>query len=103
MESSRMLKRKLASGEELPVIGLGTWQTFDVGSSASERAPLAEVLRAFVELGGTLIDASPMYGRAEQVVGDLSAQLALEGKLFLATKVWTRGKESGIAQMHDSM
>jgi diketogulonate reductase-like aldo/keto reductase len=98
-----MTKRKLAGGEELPVIGLGTWQTFDVGPGASERAPLAEVLRSFVALGGKLVDSSPMYGRAEQVIGELSAELGLEGKLFLATKVWTRGKASGVAQMEDSL
>jgi diketogulonate reductase-like aldo/keto reductase len=98
-----MLRRKLASGESLPVIGLGTWQTFDVGSAPSERAPLAEVLRTFVELGGTLVDSSPMYGRSEQVVGDLSAELGLDAKLFLATKVWTHGKASGVAQMQESL
>jgi diketogulonate reductase-like aldo/keto reductase len=97
------LKRKLASGEKLPVIGLGSWQTFDVGPSPSERAPLAGVLRTFVELGGRLVDSSPMYGRAEQVIGELSTELGLRDKLFLATKVWTRGKESGVAQMQDSL
>jgi aryl-alcohol dehydrogenase-like predicted oxidoreductase len=100
---SGMLKRKLASGEELPVVGLGTWQTFDVGSGTSERAQLREVLRTFVELGGRLVDSSPMYGRSEQVVGDLSAELGLGGRLFLATKVWTHGKQSGIEQMEASM
>jgi diketogulonate reductase-like aldo/keto reductase len=92
-----------SSGESLPVIGLGTWQTFDVGTSASERAPLAEVLAGFVELGGKLLDSSPMYGRSEEVAGDLAAQLGLHDRLFLATKVWTSGKQAGIAQMRDSM
>jgi aryl-alcohol dehydrogenase-like predicted oxidoreductase len=91
------------SGEPLPVIGLGTWQTFDVGPSDEERAPRLEVLRAFLEAGGRVIDSSPMYGRAEEVTGDLLA--ALPGgapRPFLATKVWTRGKEAGEAQIHES-
>ena len=99
-----MLSRKIpSSGEPLPVIGLGTWQTFDVGSGAAARDPLAEVLRAFVELGGKVIDSSPMYGRSEEVVGDLAAKLGLHPKLFVATKVWTKGKSAGIEQMQDSM
>lgn len=92
-----------SSGEPLPVIGLGTWQTFDVGATAAERRPLQEVLTAFVELGGRLIDSSPMYRRAEQVVGDLSAELGLRDRLFVATKVWTAGREAGIRQMEDSL
>jgi aryl-alcohol dehydrogenase-like predicted oxidoreductase len=82
------------------MIGLGTWQTFDVGSA--ERAPLREVLRDFVRLGGTVIDSSPMYGRSESIVGDLAAELNFEGKLFVATKVWTSGREAGIRQMEES-
>jgi diketogulonate reductase-like aldo/keto reductase len=90
------------TGESLPVIGLGTWQTFDVGPAPSERAPLREVLREFVRLGGTVIDSSPMYGRSESVVGDLATELKLDGKLFVATKVWTSGREAGIRQMEQS-
>jgi diketogulonate reductase-like aldo/keto reductase len=89
--------------EPLPVIGLGTWQTFDVGTTASERAPLEAVLREFAALGGRLIDSSPMYGRSEEVAGDLMAQLKLDDSLFVATKVWTTGKQAGIDQMEDSM
>ncbi|HEU5170605.1 MAG TPA: aldo/keto reductase [Gemmatimonadales bacterium] len=92
-----------SSGEAIPVIGLGTWQTFDVGRSPADRAPLEEVLGAFVELGGKLVDSSPMYGSAEEVVGDIAARLGLRPKLFIATKVWTSGKASGIAQMEASM
>lgn len=91
------------TGESLPVIGLGTWQTFDVGSAQSERAPLREVLREFVRLGGTVIDSSPMYGRSESVVGDLASELKLDGKLFVATKVWTSGRQAGIRQMEESI
>ncbi len=91
-----------ASGEPLPVIGLGTWQTFDVGAEA-DRAPLAEVLQAFVQAGGRLVDSSPMYGAAESVAGELGAQLGLRERLFLATKVWTRGREEGLRQMESSL
>src|SRR5947209_3749211 len=94
---ARMQRRKIpATGEELPVIGCGTWQTFDVGASPAERAPLAEVLRALFDAGGTAIDSSPMYGRAEGVVGDLLAASGDRGKAFLATKVWTSGRQAGI-------
>lgn len=88
-----------SSGEKLPVIGMGTWQTFDV----ADPAPLEEVLKVFSELGGKLLDSSPMYGKSEQVAGDLIGKLGLRDKLFVATKVWTKGKAEGIAQMESSM
>jgi len=91
------------SGELLPVVGLGTWQTFDVGPSEAERAPRLEVLRAFLAAGGRVVDSSPMYGRAEQVTGDLLAALPGAPRPFLATKVWTRGREAGEAQIGESM
>ena len=97
------MRRIPSSGETLPVIGLGTWQTFDVGTEQADRAPLAEVLSAFAALGGRLIDSSPMYGRSEEVAGDLAASLGLRDKLFVATKVWTQGKSAGIRQMEESM
>ncbi|HUF80616.1 MAG TPA: aldo/keto reductase [Burkholderiales bacterium] len=98
-----MLKRPIpGSGEPLPVVGVGTWQTFDVGARAPERAELREVLRLLVEAGGSVVDSSPMYGKAEAVAGDLAAELALRDKLFFATKVWTSGHEAGIRQMEDS-
>ncbi len=100
---ARMHTRKIPStGELLPVIGCGTWRTFDVGSSASERAPLAEVLNVLFEAGGSVIDSSPMYGKSEGVVGDLLAAAGTRDRAFLATKVWTSGREAGIAQMNDS-
>ena len=89
-----------SSGEKLPVIGLGTWQTFDVDPAQS--AALAEVLSAFVKLGGRVIDSSPMYGHAEEVVGDLLTKLKLRDSLFLAPKVWTRGQQAGIDSMERS-
>lgn len=90
------------SGELLPAVGLGTWQTFDVGGSEAERAPLQAVLREFVRAGGSVIDSSPMYGKSEIVTGDLARDLGLRNQLFLATKVWTSGKESGVRQMEES-
>lgn len=90
-----------ASGERIPVIGMGTWLTFDAGNSETRRQDLKEVLRIFWENGGRLIDSSPMYGSSEKVVGDLVTDLKLK-KFFLATKVWTNGEENGIAQMDQS-
>ncbi|MEP7155708.1 MAG: aldo/keto reductase [Betaproteobacteria bacterium] len=99
-----MMTRKIPSTAELlPVIGLGTWQTFDVGDDPAVRTSLSEVLEEFVALGGSLIDSSPMYGRSEEVAGELIAKLGLREKLFVATKVWTSGKAAGIAQMDDSI
>ena len=84
---------------DLPRIGLGTWQTFDVGADAAARAELREVLKL---LDGNVVDSSPMYGSAESVVGDLVAELGIRERLFIATKVWTRGREDGIRQMESS-
>jgi aryl-alcohol dehydrogenase-like predicted oxidoreductase len=92
-----------SSGEQLPVIGVGTWQTFDVGGDAAARAPLEAVLRTFVELGGKVVDTSPMYGSSESVLGEIAETLRLRPRLFVATKVWTSGKRNGIDQMNDSM
>jgi diketogulonate reductase-like aldo/keto reductase len=103
-ESSTMLIRAiLSSGEKLPVIGLGTWRTFDVDLTSDTRRTLEEVLSLMVKLGGRVIDSSPMYGRAEGVIGELTSALGIRDKLFLATKVWTQGKENGIKSMEHSM
>jgi diketogulonate reductase-like aldo/keto reductase len=101
--TTAILQRPIpSSGEAIPAIGLGTWRTFDVGGSAADRDPLKEVLRRFVELGGRVIDSSPMYGAAESVVGDLATDLGVADRLFVATKVWTSGREAGVAQMEQS-
>ncbi|WP_439581438.1 aldo/keto reductase [Dyadobacter bucti] len=92
-----------ATGEKIPAVGLGSWQQFDVGASAGERASLKEVIQKMNELGGKVIDASPMYGRAEHVIGDLTRDLKLNDQFFLATKVWTTGKQAGIDQMNESL
>ena len=98
-----MLKRPIPrSGEMLPVVGVGTWQTFDVGPPAPERAALKAVLKLLVAAGGSVVDSSPMYGKSESVVGELAAGLGLREKLFYATKVWTSGREAGIRQMEES-
>lgn len=103
-DNRTMKKRKIpSSGEEIGIVGVGTWQTFDVGNSAEQRAPLKEVLKILVEMGGEVVDSSPMYGRSEQVVGDLSTEIGLQDQLFYATKVWTSGKDEGIQQMQSSM
>jgi len=99
-----MLTRPIpSSGQPLPVIGLGTWQVFDVSSDPAARAPLAQVLETLFNAGGSVVDSSPMYGRAEGVAGDLIAAANARDKTFIATKVWTRGRAEGIAQMERSM
>ena len=98
-----MQTRKIpSSGAALPVIGLGTWRTFDAGPTPAERAPLVEVLRTFFDAGGSVIDSSPMYGRAEAVTGDLLTAMKAHDKAFVATKVWTQGRDAGIKQMQNS-
>lgn len=91
-----------SSGETIPIIGLGTWQTFDAGPTPASRKPLEEVLSEFVKLGGRVVDSSPMYGRSEKVLGDVATKVGVREKLFMATKVWTRGRAEGIAQMEES-
>lgn len=101
--AASLIKRPVPrTGELLPVIGLGTWQTFDVSEAESERAPLRMVLSELARSGGSVIDSSPMYGRSEEVVGALAADLGLRDRLFLATKVWTSGRDAGVRQMHES-
>jgi len=92
-----------SSGQSLPVIGIGTWQTFDVGGDAAARAPLKEVLRLFFAGGGRVVDSSPMYGSSESVVGDACADLGICEPLFMSTKVYTYGREEGIRQMQRSV
>jgi diketogulonate reductase-like aldo/keto reductase len=101
---NKVIKKPIpSSGEQLSVIGLGTSRTFDVGTSESSIAPLVEVVQAFFDRGGQLIDSSPMYGSAESVTGVLLDRVKNRQGLFAATKVWTRGKEEGIGQMERSM
>ena len=92
-----------STGELLPVIGMGSSRTFDVGDDREERAMLQKVLQAFFDNGGSLIDSSPMYGSSEKVIGDLLRNVKNKGDLFSATKVWIDGKQEGISQMENSM
>jgi len=98
-----LARRIPKTGEAIPAVGLGTWQVFDVASDAKEKAQARETLKVFVELGGRVIDSSPMYGSSESVTGELAAALGLKARLFVATKVWTSGRQAGIRQMEDSM
>ncbi len=99
-----ILRRKIPStGEELPVIGLGTWQTFDTGTTSYEPEQLTAVLSTLVEGGGSVVDSSPMYGRSEETVGHLSTQANINDRLFIATKVWCTGKEEGVEQVKQSI
>src|SRR5262245_48708115 len=101
MQGTMITRAIPVSGEKLPVIGMGTWKTFDVSGAAVDK--LRPVLERFYALGGRLIDSSPMYGRSEAVTGELTAKLRPREKFFIATKVWTRGEREGIEQMRQSM
>ena len=102
-ETREMSTRKVpGSGEQIPVIGMGSSDTFDVGADRAASDPLRAVLRALVDGGGRVIDTSPMYGSAESVLGELIDDLRLGPKLWLATKVWTRGREAGARQIEES-
>ena len=104
-QKTLMMKKRTIPGteEKIPVVGLGTWQTFDVGPTAAERDPLKAVLEILVKHGGSVIDSSPMYGRSEEVVGDLTTALQVKDKIYEATKVWTTGEAEGIHQMNTSI
>jgi diketogulonate reductase-like aldo/keto reductase len=102
-EARKMTTRKVpSSGEAIPVIGMGSSDTFDVGDDPTSREGLRGVLQSLVEGGGRVIDTSPMYGRAETVLGDLIDELSLGPKLWFATKVWTRGRDAGARQIDES-
>ena len=103
--SPSLMQRRVipASGEALPVIGLGTYQGFDAAPGSPEYARLPGVLQALFAAGGSVVDSSPMYGRAEAVIGELLAANDGRRKAFVATKVWTRGRNEGVRQMNDSL
>src|SRR6266581_2502728 len=103
-DSPKLLERSIPkTGEKIAAVGLGTWQVFDVAGNAAETAQARETLKTFVGLGGRVLDSSPMYGSSESVTGQLAAELGVESKLFVATKVWTSGRDAGVRQMEDSM
>ncbi|AOE86390.1 aldo/keto reductase [Pseudomonas sp. TCU-HL1] len=93
-----------SSGEQLPVIGVGTYRGFDISHSAREAwADCLKVLGELFAAGGSVIDSSPMYGQAEEVVGGLLNELRAHDRAFVATKVWTQGRQQGVEQMRHSM
>ncbi|HEU0225090.1 MAG TPA: aldo/keto reductase [Steroidobacteraceae bacterium] len=97
------LRRAIPStGERIPVIGLGTWQVLDVPASGAEFDAAASAVRSFLDSGGRLIDSSPMYGRSEERIGDILAHIRPPPGAFLATKIWTSGREAGKAQLAES-
>src|SRR5258708_9039380 len=103
-DSPKLLERGIPkTGEKIAAVGLGTWQVFEVAGDAAENAQARETLKTFVGLGGRVVDSSPMYGSSESVTGQLAAELGVESKLFVATKVWTSGRDAGVRQMEDSM
>jgi diketogulonate reductase-like aldo/keto reductase len=102
-DSAAIRKTIPSTGERLSVIGLGTSRTFNVNSTTAANSPLLEVMQAFFDNGGQLIDSSPMYGSAEAVTGALLERISNKQNLFTATKVWTSGKHEGIDQMEQSM
>lgn len=98
-----MLKRTIpSSGEEIAAVGVGTWRGFDIGNREADRARRREVLQLLLDSGASVIDSSPMYGRAEGVAGDLLADLGLRDEAFIATKVWTQGGRQGVREMEES-
>ncbi|MEM7708630.1 MAG: aldo/keto reductase [Pseudomonadota bacterium] len=101
--ASAVISRPMGtSGQSLPVIGMGTWQTFDVPPNDPSLTQLRQVLSAFYEGGGRMVDTSPMYGRSEAMLGSIARQLKISDELFYATKVWTEGKDAGERQMDTS-
>lgn len=103
-----MLTRTIpSSGEALPVVGIGTWQTFDIGDDPAALEQRRQVLEILFAAGGKVVDSSPMYGRSEYVAGRVLAsmgtgELGARDKAFIATKVWTNGAAQGAAQMRQS-
>ena len=100
--TTRPIPSAPSSQEALPVIGCGTWIGFDQRPGTEEYQRLPGVLDTLFAAGGTMIDSSPMYGRSEETTGELLAAAKQRDKAFLATKVWTSGREAGIAQMEQS-
>ena len=101
-EAAMMTKTIPSSGAALPVVGLGTYSVFDVNSTPAEIALRRDIVGKLVAAGGSLLDTSPLYNRAEKVIGDVIAARAKRDDLFLATKVWIDGRDAGIKQMQRS-
>jgi diketogulonate reductase-like aldo/keto reductase len=91
-----------SSGDLLPCVGLGSWITFNVGNDATLRSQCAEVMRAFFEAGGRLIDSSPMYGSSQQVIGEGLRRTGTQYRVFAADKVWVTPALRGPSQIETS-
>jgi diketogulonate reductase-like aldo/keto reductase len=98
--STRRIK---SSGLDIPVIGLGSWLTFDAGAARSRRENVKQIMQAFFDRGGRMIDSSPMYSTAQEVIGASLEQIENDGSLFSATKVWIPGRSTGIWQMEGAL
>lgn len=104
VDPTQLIQRIIpSSGEKLPIVGLGTWQTFDVGNNGSAHKRLTDVLAILQKMGGKMIDSSPMYGSSEEVVGTLCQKMNARKDFFMATKVWTSGQRAGTSQMNRSI
>lgn len=102
-EERNMINRPIpASSERLPVIGLGTYMVFDIDSTPAEMAKRREIVELLFGEGGSVIDTSPMYNRSEAVIGDIIESGVPREPMFIATKVWTDGRDAGIEQMERS-
>lgn len=95
-------RRIPSTGESVPVIGMGTWLTFDVGDAPGIRRQRADVLQTFFDLGGSMIDSSPMYGQSESVIGFCLNRIAAHDRVFAASKIWTPIGAMGPGQLHNS-
>jgi aryl-alcohol dehydrogenase-like predicted oxidoreductase len=102
LAQSRLYRQVPKTGERIPIVGLGTWQAFDLGPGDPDWADAGRAVDTFLRSGGRVIDSSPMYGAAESAIGTLVAGLQGAPRPFLATKVWTTGKEAGRAQIEQS-
>lgn len=102
-ETKQVLRSIPSTGEKIPAIGLGSWLTFDIGNDENDLSARRDVLKTFYDLGGRVVDSSPMYARSEAVIGRLAAELNLTDKFWFATKVWTNGEGAGKRQIEDSI
>lgn len=101
-QQSRLYRQVPKTGERIPIVGLGTWQAFDLGPGDGDWAEATRAVQLFLSSGGRLIDSSPMYGQAEAAIGSIVSSLRGAPRPFLATKVWTSGREAGRAQIEQS-
>ena len=92
-----------STGELLPVVGCGTYRGFDHAPGSEEYARLADIVKALLDSGGSVLDSAAIYGRSEQSLGEILSADGLRDRVFLAGKVWSTGREEGIAQMEESM